>query len=261
MSPCVIIPCNRVSHIDNIVQKLLNTSDAIIVVVLDRIMHEFKPDPRLHVIQNSIGDGFQAGRARDVGLAYAESLSDQYIFIDDDCIPQSDVVKSHAKWLSCSTPLITIGRRAEKQYQWQDKRETPQSLGNMNLFDARGTMVNNTDLIKQCMCIWTCNCGINKKAVTIIRRLMKRFYGTDRIFHPAFDGKWGGEDSFLSYIAWAAHVGMFYLPNGSNAVMHQDHPRPSTTYNTSHIELLNEEIGKLCKKLAMDKLQPSMFEC
>lgn len=244
--PTVIVHCTSHDYVDAIVGKLLD-QDASVVVVLDRMDHEFtvKSDD-LRVVRNSVGYGCQRWRSYDVGLASCPKMGDsRFIFIDDQSIPQSNLVSSH-DWLKCSTPLITIGRLGTKDTRWVDRRERD------GIF---GSMVNSSDMVKNYDCMVPSNFGMNGKAITILRRIMTRYFGTDRVFDPAFDGNDGGADRFLSYVAWAARVGMYFIPIGQNSVMRQ-----SAVVNTNQ-QTLETEIGKLTKKLACDRLQPTMFEC
>lgn len=253
----VIIPCHNDKLIHDTVARL-HRQPCEIFVVLDRITTDL-PD-YVHVVKNTEGDGFLAGKCRDMGLVEAEKTCDSFIFLDDDCAPQEFIVQAHTEWLDLDIPMITIGRRLEKQYNWRDLREYSNEMSSLGLFDSHGTMFNNASLLKKCMGIWSCNFGINRKAVILVRRMMEMYFDTaDRIFSPAFDGKWGGEDSFLSYIAWSCRINMFYLPYGSNAVLHQEHARPKDKYNLDHVDILNKEVTSLSKKLVTEKLTPKFF--
>lgn len=63
------------------------------ILVLDR-SPEIVPYGWPHVVRNTTGDGFLAGRMRDLGLAYVMSI-DPYakgvLFVDGDRIPQDDL--------------------------------------------------------------------------------------------------------------------------------------------------------------------------
>lgn len=251
-----IIPCHTPNNIRDIVAKL-HAQQCEIVVVLDRIQCEL-PE-YVHVVTNDEGDGFLAGKCRDIGLVEAEKYGDEFVFLDDDCIPQENFIASHKKWLELTCPLVTLGRRIEKEYNWKDRREVFDSVYNLDLFSKTGTMVNNASLINNCSALWSCNFGLNRKGLTLIRRMMARYFNTDRIFNPAFDGNWGGEDSFLAYIAWSSRVNMFFMPKGANGVVHIDHMRPANIYNKTHAAVLKEEVAKLSKKLATDPLNPEFF--
>ena len=88
---------------------------------------------------------------------------------------------------------------------------------------------------------------MNASAIRIMRRAMRRICGEDRVFHPAFDGHWGGEDSYLAYLAWAYRITMAYLPMGANAVKHMDHPRPEPEYGKGFKETLEAQVDNLRK--------------
>jgi hypothetical protein len=139
-----------------------------------------------------------------------------------------------------------MGRRLESKLGWKDPREIGDA-GNWHLFSSQGSIVQNVSWVKNCLATWTCNLCMNASAIKIIRRAMRRICHEDRVFHPAFDGHWGGEDSYLAYIAWAYRITMAYLPMGANAVKHMDHPRPEPEYGKGFKEILEAQVDYLRK--------------
>lgn len=227
MRPAVIIPVRIGKHIPDILAKL-SRQKCDVVLVIDRnddfdrsVMAGYE---NVAIVENKEGDGFLAGKCRDIGLSYAEQSHDQYIFIDEDCIPQEQLVMSHMACLCKDVPVATCGRRLELKYGWKDRREIVTDSGMVNFFSDRVTIVNNPALIRSGQMLWSCNMGLNRKAVYFARKLMKTYMRADRIFDPYFDGHWGGEDMFLGYVLWCAKVLIGVLPYGSNAVFHQEHP-------------------------------------
>lgn len=254
MRTAVIIPCNSTKYIDEIV-AILSKEDCSIIVVLDRISHTFAENDKLVVLHNTDGIGFLAGKCRDMGLDYAiERGYDEFIFIDCDCIPQVGLVALHHKYLSVDVPVCTAGRRLERKYTWRDKRDD--DLMNIEPFGKSGLLVNNPYLIKTCMFLWSCNFGINRRAVKLAKSMMVNYFGTSRMFHPGFDGVWGGEDSFLGYILWSCKVLMYYLPRGKNAVTHNEHDQVRTM---EHKKCLDDLVQTLSEKLKTNPLTPLFF--
>lgn len=203
------------------------------------------------ILDSSEGDGFMAGKCRDIGLDFAVARGvEGVIFVDEDCIPQESLAASHIRALSRGIPVISLGRRLESSIGWKDPRETGEA-GNWHLFSGKGSVVQNVSWVKNCLATWTCNLGINMSAIRILRRAMKGICGQTRLFHPAFDGHWGGEDAYLGYLAWMYRVTMAYLPMGANAVKHIDHPRPLPEYGKGFRDTLEAQVEKLRKYGAM----------
>lgn len=249
MDCMAIIPCREGKHIELLIKRL-KEQGAFVTVVRDRCSVECPGADA--ILDNKEGDGFQAGRCRDIGLDYAITMdAGNVIFIDEDCVPQDDLVQSHLDYLNRDIPVISLGRRLEEKYRWRDAREQGDA-GNLHLFSSRGSIVQSPTLLANCLATWTCNMGINMRAARIIRMAMKRFCGKERLFNPAFDGAWGGEDAFVAYVAWAYRVAMAYLPYGANAVKHMEHPRPPAIYNKGFKEHLEAEVGKFRKFLAKE---------
>ena len=256
MIDCVaIVPCRTGKHLPLIVKRL-HAQGAFVTVVRDRCDVEC-PEADA-ILDNKEGDGFLAGKCRDIGVDYALLLgAPAVIFIDEDCIPQDDLVKSHLDYLTYDLPVISLGRRLEEKHSWHDPRELGDA-GNLHLFSSRGSVVQNPTVLASCLATWTCNMGMNCRAIQVIRGVMNRLCKKNRVFHPAFDGKWGGEDAFLGYMAWAYRVTMAYLPYGANAVKHMDHPRPPAEYNKGFKERLEAEVANF--RMFLAKEPPNLKE-
>lgn len=240
----VVIPCRRGDHINEVVFRL-NEQNVLTVVVRDNC--EVKVEGATQVIDVKNGGSFNAGFCRDVGIDYFINHRDRFdgiLFLDEDCIPQKDIVSYHLKAVHRRIPVISIGRRLEEKHGWKDTRELGVA-GKSHVFDGEGSVVQNVSWIQNCLATWTCNLAINWQAIRIIRFAMHKFCGHSRLFNPAFDGNWGGEDAFLGYMAWTYHVPMAYLPYGENAVKHMDHPRPMPEYGPGFKERLDVEVTKL----------------
>ncbi len=241
-----IIPCRRGDHLQEVVSKL---GDATVVVVRDRCKVEC--DGVDDYVDVSQGDGFMAGYARDAGIDYVlekYGFADGVLFIDEDCIPQDDLVKDHESAIFRSIPVVSIGRRLERGLGWKDPREIGEA-GQWNMFSSRGTVIQNAAWVTKCLATWSCNLGLNMPAVRVLRRAMLSVRKANRLFNPAFDGHWGGEDAYLGYLAWSYRVPMAYLPRGANAVKHMDHPRPLPEYGKGFTEILDSEVSYLRRYL------------
>jgi len=195
-------------------------------------------------------DLFLTGYNRNTAINMAiEDGCEIFVMIDGDCIPEKDLIKSHHDVNSINVPSITCGRRKEMSYNWVDQRERDPKLNGLHLFNkGDGFLIQNKRLLELSTIVWTCNVGMNLKAVKLVKKLNRRFYGRDEVFCSEFLGTWGGEDSFLGIQADMCNIFISML-NGKNAgVRHMHHIRPSDKYNEksfmfhlkNHIALLNE---------------------
>lgn len=140
------------------------------ILVLDR-SPEICPYGWPHVVRNSDGDGFQAGRMRDIGLTYVRSnFADcsGILFIDGDRIPQEDLL--------------------------------PFCVGDCTLFsvvdDMRGEVPD-----RLCDCTEWCkdfkNSPFMSPALYLSMDCINAVLEDGRLFASCFDGIWGEEDRDL----------------------------------------------------------------
>lgn len=212
------------------------------------------------IIQRNADKLFLAGYARNIGLQEAiKDGCDCFVFIDGDCIPQKELIRSHEILCSYDLPVISIGRRRETKYRGLDSREHQPNLTHLNLFGRTGTLINNPDLIKQCLIVWSCNIGLNLKAVSIIQKFNKKYYEREELFNSDFNGAWGGEDSFLGITAWYCRIFMHTIGEPKSGVEHIDHPRPETVYTVNHKQFFEEKCNLLKKKIAINPMNLDIF--
>jgi GT2 family glycosyltransferase len=207
-----------------------------------------------NITRKSGGNIFLAGMARNVGVEAAiHDDCDIFIFIDGDCIPEPDLVQAHIKKCNVDLPVLSIGRRKEQRYRWMDQREVISSISHLNMFRPDGIVINNNELIKQCLIVWSCNIAMNIKTVNRIKNFNRRYYERSELFHSAFLGAWGGEDSFLGIEAWFCRIYISTVGDIKSGVLHINHPRPETTHNIAHKDFFMKQCDKLSK---IHKIKP-----
>jgi hypothetical protein len=210
---------------------------------------------------NNTGNIFRAGSIRNMGLGIAVNDGcDIFIFIDGDCIPQTDLVKSHVDVCNTQLPVLSIGRRRESKYRWLDQREVESSMVHLGLFTRKSTVLNNPELLKKCLIVWSCNMAINKSAVKIIERFNKTYYNKDELFNSVFDGKWGGEDSFLGITACYCRIFITTIGNMKSGVEHIDHLRPESIYNLNHKQFFESQCEILRKKTTITPISLDILD-
>lgn len=140
------------------------------VLVLDR-SPEIAPFGWPHVVRNSDGDGWLAGRMRDIGLTYVRANFPDctgVLFVDGDRIPQEDLL--------------------------------PFCVGDCTLFsvvdDMRGEVPG-----RLCDCTEWCfdwlNSPFMSPALYLSMACIDRVLEDGRLFAACFDGLWGEEDRDL----------------------------------------------------------------
>lgn len=203
---------------------------------------------------------FLAGYVRNKGVEQALADDcDIFIFIDGDCVPQKDLVSSHVNKCNKSIPVISVGRRRESKYNWRDQREVTNNLMHLNLFSREGVLINNVDLLKNCLIVWTCNLAINKNAIGLIYKFNHRYYGLSELFNSIFLGEWGGEDSFLGITAWYCKIFITTVGELSSGIEHIDHPRPDSKYTINHKDYFLEQVENLKKKVVLNPLSIDFY--
>ncbi len=137
------------------------------IYVIDRPSVEYPAG--IPAIYNFSGDGFLAGRMRDIGaLAFA---GEDILFLDGDKVPQGNLRAVENAPFDC----VLLGVQ-------NDKRD---------YFNGTTHSITLPDIHYQGNGCYTC--GILYRA-DLIKTFRK--YNEGRIFHPIFDGTWGEEDTW-----------------------------------------------------------------
>jgi len=185
---------------------------------------------------------FLAGARRNKALDIAiKDGCDIFIFIDGDCIPDKKFVESHLSVLANSeNPVATSGRRLERKIseaKWNDQRDISGQLLLYTIFDEdRSLRVQSPYLYTTSTVLWSCNFGINLKAVNETKALNEKYFGMSELFSTLLAGRWGGEDGELG-VALLQSLGIpLHMVPG--AVHHIEHERrESYGPDTFHAEL------------------------
>lgn len=202
-------------------------------------------------------DGFHAGDARNIGIDIAiEGGADIVVMIDGDCVPQPRLIEGHVIACNRSIPILSCGRRREKKYGWKDQRELIADLTNIGFF-SREIIINDPELLRKCMVVWSCNIAMNQSAIIRMKEFNRKYYTKPEVFSSAFDGGWGGEDSFLGVEAWMNRT--FIVANHIASVEHIDHPRISDSIAIEHKKLFESMLNDIRKKTVLKPLDLDFF--
>ena len=198
---------------------------------------------------------FLTGHVRNCAVDYILKHGDidAVVFIDGDCIPEPDLVKSHMAVLDCSEPKVSVGKRKEVMYNWQDQRDTAES--SCGIFHDVPTEVLHEAMFVDSGVVWTCNFGMNVAALGYLRQLNATLYGREETFSSEFLGTWGGEDGFIGLECYYTGVPVIALENGNNGIRHKYHLRNEDKYNhTAFIQFLEEHREQLLYLLDLYKM-------
>ena len=191
-------------------------------------------------------DWFLTGHVRNCAVDYIlkHGYIDAVVFIDGDCIPEPDLIKSHMAVLDCAEPKVSVGKRKEVMYNWQDQRDTAES--SCGIFHDVPTEVLHEAMFVDSGVVWTCNFGMNVSALGYLRQLNATLYGREETFSSEFLGTWGGEDGFIGLECYYTGVPVVALENGNNGIRHKYHLRNDDKYNhTAFIRFLVEHREQL----------------
>lgn len=169
----VIISQNQM---DNIPGMLTATRGHTVCYVLDRCTdgsNIVKFPSNVKKIVNSEGQGFLAGKMRDLGASFLDNTK-PILFLDGDKTPHGDL--SVLERLPFSA--VCLGTTGDSR-AWIRNGEGAIPWGK----DFRNP---NND-------IYSCGIFLNPDAIKAARKHSK----SNRIFHEAFDGTWGEEDRYL----------------------------------------------------------------
>lgn len=132
-------------------------------------------------ILNTEGVGFLAGRMRDIG---ADGVDDDILFLDGDKVPNGDIVADIEK-LKSKYGCICYGV--------DGSLENSEYRGFMREDNVDGIVPFQRLGYPFASGCYSCGMWLSREAVWKLREL-----NGGRIFHLAFDGRWGDEDNFLA---------------------------------------------------------------
>lgn len=193
---------------------------------------------------------FCAGHARNLALRYPGTNDyDAVIFIDGDCYPEPDLIKAHKELLDSEDPVITVGKRNEAKYAWHDQREKDDTFP-IPIFDKQERITRESFFVDSGV-LWTCNMGINRKAIELMTSTNKTLYGRDELCSSDFCGTWGGEDGLIGLEALYLDISVMPVCSANAGVRHNEHPRPLDKYDhetfVAYLEEKREELLYLMK--------------
>lgn len=173
-----------------------------------------------------------AGKIRNIGI---EGINTDILFFDEDKIPSENPI-----------PLINSLKTKYDVIVFLpdsiDPRKRKLNLSKPNDF----VPITNYGLNNF---IYTCGIYLNKSVINTVRRL-----NNGNLFHPAFDGIWGGEDDFLGDEIIASGYKVGYITtitlNGSiNEVDEQHQLLHALNINNFKRRILNRALSDKFKKL------------
>lgn len=169
----IIIPIkDKFKYIDQF-RNILSPNEPLFVFDRCEPPERFTGQYKIHTDER---DTFLAGKVRDFG---AEDCYDDIMFFDQDKVPD----------INPERVLYDINRDFFDCIIFFTERDNRQIAGNMFYRDDYIGWKKYFDTQNY---LYTCGIWISAKMIEKLRRL-----NGGRIFHPAFDGRWGEEDRFL----------------------------------------------------------------
>jgi MoaA/NifB/PqqE/SkfB family radical SAM enzyme len=210
----------------------------------------------ISIIEVHDSDSFAAGKNRDRGLAEAESKLGKcnVVFLDGDCVPNQDLIKLHreAQETNQDFPTVSIGSRHNEAKNASriiiDTRHSHFKFHDEIFAKDTLRLVTSRSPAFSRMLTWSCNLGLNAKAIELFKTCIFHLSNERRIFHPAFDGSWGGEDDFIGLMASYLGCAVVSLPQGADTVHIWHESRQNNVYERkvkmhhAHLRRLAESV-------------------
>lgn len=217
---------------------------------IHRALHESKFPYR--VMRSTWDDTmFAAGRPRDFGLTYALSKvpdADVFLFLDGDCAPSPDLVQHHIDIHSRTGkyPTVCFGARHDNDRDGTtyfdsrvDDENWPILIPGRDSLIVHSDALYDSDFTPAC---YGCNVSMNAEMVRISRALNSLLFNAHRVWCPAFDGQWGGEDPYMMVTAFRLGALCIGLDPSRSWVEHLWHD--GTHRNNKHVPVLSAAINK-----------------
>lgn len=192
-------------------------------------------------------DLFLTGYRRNQAIEIAtQDGCETFIFIDGDCLPQSDLIEAHGRVNARGLPNLSVGRRREEKHGWKDQREVSPNTMGFRLFDrVNENVITDLSLLTSSTITWSCNMSMNIQAVNRLKKFNKKYYGREDVFHSDFLGTWGGEDGFIGIESYYCKINITVLNDKKSGIKHIEHPRPENKYSGRAFQIYLEEQIKL----------------
>lgn len=191
--------------------------------------------------------GFNAGANRDVGISEARCRFPgcSVVLLDGDCLPSPMWAGAHRRASSTPVPTLACGARLDRG---EDPRTKPLDWQGVHYGPSfrRGGYVPTLPEILAHRATWTCNLSINSAALDRLEIAGKRVHGVPRIFSPAFDGLWGGEDTGLGVLAYHTGCRVITLDPDQSHAVHESHPsRMTSVANLRKVHAYEKQVREL----------------
>lgn len=216
----------------------------------DDVLVEFSKNTPTILVRCTSGNGFSAGRCRDLGVDALPNCSN-VLFLDGDCVPSCGLFAAVADVLE-SSDIAIVSRKSQQPdlttYTEDSRAATPWLAGQV-FNQGWNTSVQAKELARLRMLVWSCGLGLSSAAMLALKQVNKELTGNSRIFSSAFDGCWGGEDDFVGLVAMLLDmsvVGVDLTHNVSH-IWHQ--PRTSDAF-LIYARQEYEKLKSLCMQRA-----------
>lgn len=261
---CVIVPShNQGKYIHSIIQGYENQTKVpdLVLFVFDRCTDDSistfcstKSTLNIRYVEKTKGENFSAGMTRDCGVDYLNKFFPDYttiIFTDGDCVPSPRLVELHVDNTEQSElPIVSCGKRLSETIDGgfvEDVRNLDTGFKKAGFTNTNGRVVLSRRYALESIYTFSCNFAFNKKAIQICKYINLKISNSNRVFNPEFDGKWGGEDNFISNCLFRTG-GLILLCSQDCFVEHFYHPENENT-DTTRVQICKDLDSKIVKEI------------
>lgn len=196
-------------------------------------------------------EGFRAGQVRNLGVSH--KTQGRVIFLDGDCVPCPTWVEAHMTAMDEAGdryPVATFGLRKDQLKEGvEEYRNDTRTYRSMTpiFWKGRNLPVMNRGTVYGHMATWSCNLGLNTKAVELLTQL------NGSVFSPLLTvGKWGGEDTYLGMQLWDNWGMLIAVSPEEGHVKHIWHPRAKESALGSEANLTHSKDATVFSREAAD---------
>lgn len=182
---------------------------------------------RLKIVVSNYNANFTAPVVRNIAYEYCSY--EHIVSLDGDMIPTGEFFLEYEH--AFEKAHVVVGRRLDNNYAFDG---VPHDWREINCSNHRNIFLNDgllTDrwLYDHYNVLWSCNFGFDRHFYESVMDFNEEFTGQRQFFDSYWTQSWGGEDSWLGYLAFLSEN---YVYSCHADALHQDHPTRNDSNNS-----------------------------